>query len=75
MVTHDPKTGKCRINVKIPCAYRAGCMTSVLDHEIGTHFLRKHNEKLQPWFKMRDYFEMKTCLATEEGLAVTNQMV
>ena len=46
-VTHDPKTGKCKMNIKLPCEYREGRMIGVLDHEIGTHFLRKHNEKLQ----------------------------
>jgi len=45
-VTHDPKTGKCKMNIKLPCEYREGRMMGVLDHEIGTHFLRKHNEKL-----------------------------
>jgi len=50
-------------------------MMGVLDHEIGTHFLRKHNDRLQPWFKKRSDFELKTCIATEEGLACTNQMV
>ena len=74
-MTHDPKTGKCRMNIKLPCEYRQGRMVGVLDHEIGTHFLRKHNEKLQPWYKKRDKYEMKTCIATEEGLACTNQMV
>ena len=74
-VTHDPKTGKCKMNIKLPCEYREGRMIGVLDHEIGTHFLRKHNEKLQPWYKKREKFDMKTCIATEEGLACTNQMV
>ncbi len=34
------------MNIKLPCEYREGRMKGVLDHEIGTHFLRKHNEKL-----------------------------
>ena len=50
-------------------------MVGVLDHEIGTHFLRKYNERLQPWYKKRGKFNMRTCVATEEGLACTNQMV
>lgn len=74
-VTHDPKTGKCKMNIKLPVEYREGRMLGVLDHEIGTHFLRKHNEKNQQWYKKRDKFDMKTCIATEEGLACTNQMV
>ena len=71
-VTHDPKTGKCKMNIKLPCEYREGRMKGVLDHEIGTHFLRKHNEKLQVWFKKREKYDLKTCIATEEGLACTN---
>lgn len=63
------------MNIKLPCEYREGRMIGVLDHEIGTHFLRKHNEKLQPWYKKREKYDMKTCIATEEGLACTNQMV
>ena len=50
-------------------------MVGVLDHEIGTHFLRKHNEKSQVWYKKREKYDLKTCIATEEGLACTNQMV
>ena len=65
----------CKLNVKIPCEYHEDGMLGVLDHEIGTHFLRKHNEKNQKWYKKRDKFEMKTCIATEEGLACTNQLI
>jgi len=44
-VTHDPKTGKSKLNVRQPVEYREGRILGVLDHEIGTHFLRKHNER------------------------------
>ena len=44
-VTHDPKTGKSTINVRLPCEYRRGRMLGVLDHEIGTHYIRRYNEK------------------------------
>jgi hypothetical protein len=47
----------------------------VLDHEVGTHFLRRHNEKNQAWYKKKDKFEIKNCMATEEGFASINQMV
>lgn len=75
MVTHDPKTGKCYMNVKEGVKYRIGRMIGVLDHEIGTHYLRKHNERLQPWHKHRKKNKMINCVATEEGLACTNQLV
>lgn len=44
-VTHDPKTGKSKINIRLPCEYRQDRIIGVLDHEIGTHFLRRYNEK------------------------------
>ena len=43
-VTYDSKSGMCNLNIKVPCKYRAANIIGVLDHEIGTHFLRKHNE-------------------------------
>jgi hypothetical protein len=74
-VTHDPKTGKSRINVRTPCEYRRGRILGVLDHEIGTHYLRKHNERAQVWNKKREKYEIKPCIKTEEGFACTNQLV
>ena len=47
----------------------------VIDHEIGTHFLRRFNERFQVWNKKRDKYEVKNCMRTEEGFASTNQMV
>lgn len=44
-VTHDPKGGKTKINIGLPIEYREGRILGVLHHEIGTHFLRKFNEK------------------------------
>ena len=63
------------MNIKLPCEYRQGRMIGVLDHEIGTHFLRKHNEKNQIWYKKRETFKMLNCIATEEGFACVNQLV
>ena len=45
-VTHDPKGGKSKINIGLPIEYRQGRIMGVLHHEIGTHYLRKYNEKL-----------------------------
>jgi len=44
----------------------------VIDHEIGTHFLRRNNEKFQVWYKKREKYEVKNCMKTEEGFACTN---
>jgi len=73
-VTHDPKGGKSRINIGLPIEYRRGRIMGVLHHEIGTHFLRKYNEKFQVWYKKREKYELKNCIQTEEGFASINQL-
>ena len=45
--SYDPKTNTHRLNVKIPCVYRKGWIQGVADHEAGTHYLRRYNEKFQ----------------------------
>jgi hypothetical protein len=44
-VNYDPKTGKSKVNIRLPCKYRTRTIMGVLDHEIGTHFLRRYNER------------------------------
>ncbi len=44
-VVHDPKSGKSKINIGLPIEYRQKGILETLNHEIGTHYLRKHNEK------------------------------
>ena len=47
-----------------------------MNHEIGTHFIRKFNEKNQKWFNNRKKFGITApYLKTEEGLASLNQLV
>lgn len=74
-VTHDPKTCKSKVNIRLPCEYRPGRIQGVLDHEIGTHFLRRNNEKFQFWYKKREKHDIRNSMATEEGFACTNQLV
>ncbi len=74
-MTHDPKTCKSRVNIRDPPEYRRGRLYGVIDHEIGTHFMRKFNERFQVWHKKRDKWEMKSCIQTEEGFACVNQLV
>ncbi len=62
------------MNIKLPIQYREGRMMGVLHHEIGTHFLRKYNDKLMPWAKDRKKYDLKPSIATEEGFASINQM-
>ena len=50
-------------------------MTGVLNHEIGTHYLRKYNEEAQIWSFDRQKYKLTNGVAlksTEEGLATIN---
>ena len=71
-VTHDPKGGKSRVNIGLPIEYREGRIEGLLHHEIGTHFVRKHNEKQQVWYKKREKYELRHQIQTEEGFAAVN---
>ncbi len=74
-ITHDQK-GRSTITIGLPIEYRKKRIQGVLDHEIGTHFLRKFNEGLQLWAgASRKRLELRPHLATEEGLASVNQLV
>ncbi|XP_064610514.1 microtubule-associated tyrosine carboxypeptidase-like [Liolophura sinensis] len=55
-------------------------ITSLLHHEIGTHFFRMHNDGLQPWFSDRKRFRLtpmssRKLVSTEEGLATINTVL
>lgn len=63
------------MNIRDPPEYRRGRLYGVIDHEIGTHFMRKFNERMQVWHKKRDKWELKSCIQTEEGFACVNQLV
>jgi hypothetical protein len=71
-VVHDP-SGKSRVIISLPITYREHRIRGVLNHEIGTHFIRKYNDRLQPWFKNRKKFDLKPYIIIEEGLAALNQ--
>ena len=55
--------------------YRRKRLIGVLNHEVGTHFLRKVNEFKQPWVGNRSKFKLKNHLVSEEGLASLNQTI
>ncbi len=71
-IAHSEKNSV--ITIGLPIEYRRNRIAGVLDHEIGTHFLRKFNDKLQPWHGARKKFRLKKYIATEEGLASLNQL-
>ena len=61
-----------KIIIQQPVDYTESRIWGVMHHEIGTHYLRRLNERKQPWFKQRQQFEMLNFLETEEGLACIN---
>lgn len=63
-----------RVLVGLPVHYRENTIEGVLNHEIGTHFLRKYNEKHQKWHKDRKKYNLSPYLKTEEGFASLNQL-
>lgn len=67
--------GKAKVVIGLPVLYRQKLLLSVLNHEVGTHFLRKLNDLNQQWNGNRLKFKLKNHLVTEEGLASINQVI
>jgi len=59
-------------HIAVPVQIRLHRLSSVCNHEIGTHYLRGANEKLQRWHKRREKFGLGDHLVSEEGLACLN---
>ena len=72
-ILHKPK-GRAEILMKLPLKYRKRYIICLLNHEIGTHYLRKYNERNQIWFEKRKKYKLKKYLTTEEGLAALNML-
>lgn len=53
--------------------YTSKTLQGVLNHEIGTHALRRMNDERQPWHDKKPAFGFKNSLMTEEGLATIHQ--
>ena len=69
-----PKEGPGKVRlVTRPNYYRETRLASLLDHEVGTHYVRSHNHK-QAYRKGRPPFAHRAgwLLGTEEGLATLN---
>jgi len=73
-IIHDPKNSQSVIVIGLPIDYRKNRIKGVLNHEIGTHFIRKYNDKKQPWSASRTKYNLKNYIATEEGFASLNQL-
>lgn len=65
--------GKWAILVSLPIQHREKRVLSLFHHEIGTHYVRKFNERQQPWAYNRKQYNLTSCLVIEEGLAMLNQ--
>lgn len=63
------------LSIRLPIDYRKKAFPGILDHEIGTHYFRRLNENLSPWYKNRKEYGMSNYMETEEGLAVIHQML
>lgn len=73
-VIHNNSEGVSRVVVGLPIQYREVTVMGVLNHEIGTHFIRKYNNRLQKWHKERKKYNLQPYLKHEEGLAAVNQL-
>eukprot|EP00347_Sterkiella_histriomuscorum_P022540 403338105 len=74
-ITHGMNGKKSKINICLPIDYSEGRILGVMHHEIGTHFVRKFNDKFQPWVGKRTIYQLGGSLETEEGLACINQQL
>lgn len=50
--------------ISLPIRYRQNTIEGVLNHEIGTHFIRKYNDRLQKWHKDRKKYNLSPYLTT-----------
>ncbi len=50
--------------VGLPVRYTKFTIEGVMNHEIGTHFLRKFNDRGQKWFKERKKYNLGNYLET-----------
>lgn len=71
---HSNTEGLSKVIIGLPIQYRRNRIMGVLNHEIGTHFIRKYNDKFQKWHKHRKKYDMQTYSKIEEGLATVNQL-
>ena len=49
---------KYTLMISEPVEYRKNTIRGVLNHEIGTHFIRKYNEQFQKWYHCRKKYNI-----------------
>ncbi|MBP7876033.1 DUF1704 domain-containing protein [Candidatus Woesebacteria bacterium] len=62
-----------RITFRSNADYTSRSLNGVLNHEIGTHALRRINDEMQPWHGKKRAYGFANSLLTEEGLATLHQ--
>ena len=55
----------------------SGTIEGILRHELGTHYIRRFNNNLQPWSEDKDRhkYRMLPMNPTEEGLASLHSVI
>lgn len=61
--------GSARLIIGFPLEYRDKLVAGSLHHEVGTHFIRKDNDRRAGWRKREG---LHASIETEEGLASLN---
>ncbi|MBP9819972.1 DUF1704 domain-containing protein [Candidatus Woesebacteria bacterium] len=62
-----------QITFRTNADYTINTLNGVLNHEIGTHALRRINDEVQPWHGKKSSYGFANSLQTEEGLATLHQ--
>lgn len=55
--------------------YTENTLEATLNHELGTHALRRINDESQPWHGKKNKLGFSNALVTEEGLAILHQQL
>lgn len=63
------------ITLRTNADFTASTLRGALNHEIGTHALRRINDENQPWHGKKSKYGFKNALLTEEGLASLHQLM
>lgn len=58
-VVHNNVDSVSTVVIGLPIRYTKNTIEGVMNHEIGTHFLRKYNDRNQKWFKERKKFGLE----------------
>ncbi len=57
-VVHNNVDAISTVVIGLPIRYTRNTIEGVMNHEIGTHFLRKYNDRNQKWFKERKKYTL-----------------